>query len=365
MSKYTCEKCGREFKQKGHYTTHINKKNPCVNESKLKEIVDKAVEEKISKIKNNIIFDTVEDETIIEPLKPEDTKSSKTNIIETKNAKVVREEGLDKFYTIPSYSKKCIDKVFELYNKNNFDLIVEPSAGNGSFFNQLEFENKVGIDISPENENIVKMDFFDYHPPTHKNNILVIGNPPFGKVSSIAIKFFNHSSKWSNVIAFIIPRTFRRPSVINKLNKMFHLTYDEDVSTKPCCFSPQMMVKCCFQIWEKKDFERPFIDLPTKHEDWEFLSFGPIDEYGQPTPPNGADFAMRAYGGKIGEIVKIKLDELRPKSWHWIKSNINKEELINRFNQLDYSDSLNTARQNSMGRGELVRLYSDFINSII
>ena len=97
MSKYTCEKCGREFKQKGHYTTHLNKKNPCVNELKIKEIVDKAVEEKISKIKNNIIFDIVEDETIIEPFEPEDTKSSKTNIIETKNAKVVREEGLDKF----------------------------------------------------------------------------------------------------------------------------------------------------------------------------------------------------------------------------------------------------------------------------
>jgi hypothetical protein len=52
---------------------------------------------------------------------------------------------------------------FELYDKTKFDLIVEPSAGNGSFFNQLEFENKVGIDISPENENIVKMDYFDYH----------------------------------------------------------------------------------------------------------------------------------------------------------------------------------------------------------
>jgi len=91
MSKYTCEKCGWEFKQKGHYTTHLNKKKPCVNELKIKEIVDKAVEEKISKIKNNIIFDMVEDETIIEPVEPEDTKSSKTNIIETKNAKAVRE----------------------------------------------------------------------------------------------------------------------------------------------------------------------------------------------------------------------------------------------------------------------------------
>ena len=93
----------------------------------------------------------------------------------------------------------------------------------------------------------------------------MIGNPPFGKISSIAIRFFNHSAKWANVIAFIIPRTFRKPSVQNKLNSMYHLIYDEDVTTKPCCFTPQMMVKCCFQIWEKKDIERPFIDLPTNH----------------------------------------------------------------------------------------------------
>ena len=32
MNKYTCEKCGKEFKQKSHHDTHINKKNPCINE---------------------------------------------------------------------------------------------------------------------------------------------------------------------------------------------------------------------------------------------------------------------------------------------------------------------------------------------
>ena len=281
----------------------------------------------------------------------------------SKTVNKIREEGLDKFYTIPSYSKKCIDKVFELYDINKFNLIIEPSAGNGSFLNQINSENKIGIDIEPEGPDILKMDFFEYNPYLLSKNILVIGNPPFGKVSSTAIKFFNHSAKWASIIAFIIPRTFRRPSVQNKLDDNFHLVYDEDVQTKPCCFTPQMMVKCCFQIWEKRDIKRWLIDLPTKHEHWKFLSFGPLDNNGQPTPPIGADFALRAYGGKIGEIKKENLNELRPKSWHWIKCNISKDELINRFSQLDYSDSLNTARQNSMGRGELVRLYSDFINS--
>lgn len=284
-------------------------------------------------------------------------------MISQKNAKDVRVEGLDKFYTIPNYSKKCINKVFELYDKNSFDLVVEPSAGNGSFLEQIDFDDKIGIDISPESDDIVKMDFFDYTPDPNKNKILVIGNPPFGKISSLAIKFFNHSAEWANIIAFIIPRTFRRPSVQNKLNTMFHLVYDEEVSTKPCCFSPPMMVKCCFQIWEKKNTERPVVNLPTKHAHWDFLSFGPIDKNGQPTPPKGANFAIRAYGGKIGVIEKTNLSMLRPKSWHWIKSNIKTENLIDIFTKLDYSDSMNTARQNSMGRGELVRLYQNFIDS--
>jgi DNA (cytosine-5)-methyltransferase 1 len=37
ISKYSCDKCGKEFKQKGHYTVHLNRKNPCVTETKLKK----------------------------------------------------------------------------------------------------------------------------------------------------------------------------------------------------------------------------------------------------------------------------------------------------------------------------------------
>jgi len=274
-----------------------------------------------------------------------------------------RKEGLDKFFTLPLYSKIYIDIVFDKYNINLFDLIVEPSAGNGSFLNQINSHNKIGIDISPEADNIIKLDFFEYYPPKNCNNILSIGNPPFGVGCSLAIKFFNHSAKWANYIAFIIPRTFRRISVQNKLNNMFHLVYDIEIPIKPCCFYPQMMVKCCFQIWEKTNIKRNIIHLPTSHMDWDFIPFGPIDSNNQPTPPINCDFAVRAYGGNIGEIVTMDLHLLRPKSWHWIKSKINKNTLISRFKQLDVSNCFNTARQNSMGKGEFVNLYTNFINS--
>jgi hypothetical protein len=271
----------------------------------------------------------------------------------------VRKEGLDKFYTLPECSKKCIDKTCELYDIARWDLIVEPSAGNGSFFNQIQGDKKIGIDILPDNENIIKQDFFDYYPPPNKEDILVIGNPPFGRVSSLAIKFFNHSAKWASVIAFIIPRTFRKISVQNRLDDRFHLVYDEEIPNKPCCFTPEMSVKCCFQIWEKKENKRDFIELPKTHSDWQFLKLGKRDSTGQPTPPLNADFALRAYGGKIGDIKTEGLNELRPKSWHWFKSIIDKKILIDRLMQLDYSNSVNTARQNSMGQSELIALYAE------
>jgi DNA (cytosine-5)-methyltransferase 1 len=50
MVKYSCEKCGKEFTQKSHYTKHFNKKNPCVFESKLEEIIEKAVIKKINEL---------------------------------------------------------------------------------------------------------------------------------------------------------------------------------------------------------------------------------------------------------------------------------------------------------------------------
>lgn len=53
MVNYSCEKCGKEFSQKGHYTKHLNKKNPCVVESKVKEMLDKVVEEKLNNLTKN------------------------------------------------------------------------------------------------------------------------------------------------------------------------------------------------------------------------------------------------------------------------------------------------------------------------
>jgi hypothetical protein len=277
----------------------------------------------------------------------------------TVTAAHIREGGLDKFYTVPAIAEKCLSRIGGHFPWSMWDLIVEPSAGNGSFLHAIPSANKMGLDICPEHPDILQQDFFTYTPPTNRGKVLVVGNPPFGRVSSLAIRFFNHAAKWADVIAFIIPRTFRRVSVQNKLHSNFHLLFDENIPMEPCSFTPPILAKCCFQIWEKRNSPRNMVELSTTHCDWEFLPFGPKDVHGQPTPPSGADFAIRAYGGTCGDIVTSGLERLRPKSWHWIKAKLDKKTLMDRFVALDYIVSRDTARQNSIGRGELVRLYEE------
>lgn len=269
----------------------------------------------------------------------------------------------DKYYTNENISKLCVEKTFEICKNEQFDIILEPSAGNGSFKKQLDNYNKnvLAMDIKPEELSIIKQDFFTYEYDNTKR-YLTIGNPPFGVGCSLAVKFFNYSAKFSNVIAFIIPKTFRRQSIQNKLNTDFELIFDMDIPENPCSFTPKMSVKCCFQIWKKYENgkKRNHIILDKKHIHFEFLKYGEKDDNNQPTPPKNADFALKAYGSNCGEIKKDNLQILRPKSWHWIKNTnvISLETLIENFNKIDYNISKNSARQDSLGQKDLIYLYT-------
>tara|TARA_Y100000310_G_C20576536_1_gene760694 strand:- start:215 stop:1063 length:849 start_codon:yes stop_codon:yes gene_type:complete len=253
----------------------------------------------------------------------------------------------DKFYTNQFVAKKCVSLAEQLDKFSNFDVILEPSAGTGSFYQYLPVSNRLGIDLEPKHQGIIKMNFFDFIPAEGRS-YYVIGNPPFGRVNSLAVKFFNYSASFARKIAFILPRTFRRLSVQNRLNLNFYLQLDVEIPLKS--FIPStMMAKCVFQIWERKIEKRKIISLPTTHKDFIFLH--EKDSY-------KADFALRAYGGNCGEI-STDVKNIAPRSWHFIQCD-NPTELMNIFKRLDYSISKDTARQDSIGRAELVQIYQKF-----
>lgn len=269
---------------------------------------------------------------------------------------------LDQFYTNSEVAKKCFEEFKKNTNIVAKVVYIEPSAGSGSFFGLLPEKSRIGLDLEPKYPGILQGDFFDYNYPNididNELVVVVIGNPPFGKVSSLAIKFFNHSAKFADYIAFVVPRTFKRTSVINRLDSRFHLLSNTDLPEKGC-FTPDINAKCCFQIWKKETARRDILVLQKVCDDFAFVKYGEKDFSGQPTVPGlgNFDFAVKAFGSNCGEIFTENLSDLRPKSYHFIKSNIDTGVLISVLKSLDYSISKDTVRQNSLGKADLVRLY--------
>ena len=116
---------------------------------------------------------------------------------------------LDKFYTKPVVAERlfCLVKEYT----TNPQTFLEPSAGNGVFLGLLTSlsDNVIAFDISPDASGITQADFLSQD--VGKVDV-VIGNPPFGKNSSLAVKFFNKCAEWQpEVIAFVLPRTFKKP----------------------------------------------------------------------------------------------------------------------------------------------------------
>ena len=131
-------------------------------------------------------------------------------------------------------------------------MIIEPSAGSGAFSKQIK--GCVAIDIHPEEEGILKADFLKWKPDSHnKEKTLVIGNPPFGKQCSLAIKFIKHSSNFASTIAFILPKSFKKESIQARIPRDFHLSLEVEIPDNSFTLNGNdYSVPCVFQMWEHK-----------------------------------------------------------------------------------------------------------------
>ena len=116
--------------------------------------------------------------------------------------------SLDQFFTKPEIAKKYYLKTLKFLKKENINiedcLFVEPSAGDGSFFKLLPKNQRIGLDLYPMAEGIIKKDFLNWTPPKTDKKIIFIGNPPFGYRAWLALNFMNHASKFADYIFFIL-----------------------------------------------------------------------------------------------------------------------------------------------------------------
>ena len=112
----------------------------------------------------------------------------------------------DQFFTRVEVAQTCVDYFLQYYGWKDFDVILEPSAGTGSFYDLFP-DHRQAVELDPRlcREDWIKGSFYDQN---FSEQVACIGNPPFGTQNSESVKFFNHAAQFAQVIAFIIPRTW-------------------------------------------------------------------------------------------------------------------------------------------------------------
>ena len=262
-----------------------------------------------------------------------------------KQNKGLKRNTIDKYYTKPSIVEQCIELVKKYINISYDDLIIEPSAGNGSFIENIKkiSTNYVFYDLEPEHDEIYKQDFLelDYKKLKYKN-IHIIGNPPFGRQSTLAIKFIKKCCLFSNSISFILPKSFKKDSMQQHFSKNFHLIYEIDLLDNSFLVNDVSSdVPCVFQIWQKKDETRKCVKK-IKPIHFKFVK-----------KEDNPDISFRRVGVNAGTVMK-EIENKSVQSHYFIKFINNKtiDENFEKLNLLKF-DFNNTVGPKSISKPEL------------
>jgi hypothetical protein len=277
--------------------------------------------------------------------------------METKQIKGLKRNTIDKFYTKDSIVELCLNNITKfIYIDKNNDLIIEPSAGNGSFISGIKSlsSNFKFYDLEPENTEIIKQDYLELEYKNLKNdysNIHIIGNPPFGRQSSLAIKFIKKSCEFCDSLSFILPKSFKKDSLKKRFPLNFHLMYEIDLPNKSFLVDgKEHNVPCVFQIWLKKSHDR------VQNEKLEPIHFKFVEKKDNP------DISFRRVGINAGNI-DVNIDEKSIQSHYFIKFTNNKSinENIERILQITY-DTDNTVGPKSISKQELILQFNEVLD---
>lgn len=270
-------------------------------------------------------------------------------------------DTIDKFYTKPHIMELCINEIKKYNFISSDDLIIEPSCGSGAFISGIKSltNNYLFIDIEPENSEIQKLNFLNFEIKEYdfldltkfKNNpIHIIGNPPFGRQSSLANKFIKKSSEFCNSISFILPKSFKKESMRKFFPLNFHLISEIDLPDDSFLVNEiSYNVPCVFQIWIKKDYNRTSIEK-LEPEGFVFVK--------QSESPH---ISFRRVGVNAG-LISREIETKSPQSHYFIKfiNDKSDEENIESLKSVSF-DFNNTVGPKSISKQELIFEFNKYL----
>lgn len=198
---------------------------------------------------------------------------------------------------------------------DQFDIIIDPSARDGAFVNQLDTDKTIVWYDLEAKEQTHKLDFLLYGltPAMCLTKNLFIGFPPFGINCMKSMLFFNHAAKVANVIAFVVPVIFRKPTFQDDLDKSLHMV--NEFAMTPASFTHKgepYNLRCMFQVWVKEYVElNPHLTRPSGIRNYSIWTLQSPDFYFvNGDSRDQADIAIKRVGLDTGTIV-TNLDEIR------------------------------------------------------
>jgi hypothetical protein len=259
----------------------------------------------------------------------------------------------DKFYTRMDVAKKCIDTIISKYPKTNASIWIEPSAGDGSFLRNVpNGYEKIGIDLEPGAPDIIATDFLKWNYENKNKGILIFGNPPFGRQASLAKAFIKKSCAIADMIAFILPKSFLKPSMSNAFGIKFHCEYSINLERDSFLINGVAHdVPCVFQIWVKKQENRAIV---LKEIEMGFKYKKPNELY---------DLAIRRVGWLAGKAYRRGEKEFNVQTHYFVKlDNVENgaiEKLMEQVNLHKFTD--NTVGPRSISKAEMNVVLNGFL----
>ena len=252
-----------------------------------------------------------------------------------------RKHTLDKFYTKKSVAKLCIDSI----NLNEYTDIIEPSAGSGSFSNQIN--GCIAYDLYPESSSVMNADWFKHiQARDSKKKVLIIGNPPFGQQNSLAIRFMNYSAKFADTIAFILPKSFMKESIHNSLDKNLHLRKNLILPKNSFDLNGKDIdIPCVFQVWDFNSQKKRITVESPLYKGFDFVK-----------KENSPDLFIQRIGGKAG-IAGLDWQNRSIQSNYFIKIDsriITAEEFVTAVNNTNFPARDYSVGPRSISKKELV-----------
>jgi len=262
---------------------------------------------------------------------------------------------IDKYYTKRDIVDMCIGVIKSVIVIGENDLVIEPSAGNGSFVSGIKSLSRrcEFYDLEPEHSSILKRDFLEYTHESGSYKTHVMGNPPFGRQSSLAIKFIKKSCEFCETVSFILPRSFKKDSLKKHFPVNFHLVTEVDLPSNGFTVNGiEHDVPCVFQIWERRNEPR-VIEKPLTSSHFEF-----VKRHENP------DISFRRVGVNSGKVDK-DFNDKSIQSHYFIKfTNGNPlEKNIDVLSKIEYKFD-NTVGPRSISKQELVKLSEEAFYNI-